>query len=439
MLRMMQCPHCGVENSAKRVACFQCQGDLSPVVEAPRTQVPAAAARPQQERTGPRAAPAPQRPLEARASRPPSTPWTEESGMLEWLFFPNSSRKARLFRQIEQQLRAGISIGEAFDYLGQGGDSRFQNHCQRIGRELFAGGTLTDAARPYHDLFAQEDLGLIRVGELSGNLAGVFGQMAQRLEQMIELRWGFVISHWHLFVIWLPSVLTGIPLVMAANDVFGVGILHMKETNYDEIIAALTTAFFRRAAMTTVPIVGGLIIVLLAWRMIGGTREGQQFQHRLLVSLPLVGGAFRRAAIGRFIGNLSALWGGGAPPSMAVEAAAEASGSRTLEARVKAVVPQLQGGASLGDSLASTGLFDGETLSVIRTGERSGDLPASLERLARDFHLHARLGLRRLPMISYLFIWGILALGMFWVMYTIVNVWYIKLPGELWNPEPFGG
>jgi len=392
----------------------------------------------------PRTAPAvgvpPRRsPLEEKATRPPATPWTEESGMMEWLFFPNASRKARLFRQVEQQLKAGISIGEAFDYLGQGGVSRFREHCARIGRELFAGGTLTDATQPFHDLFAQEDLGLIRVGELSGNLAGVFGQMAQRLEQLIELRWGFVISHWHLFIIWLPSILLGIPLVMALNDVFGVGILHMTERNFDDIINSLTTAFARRALVTTLPIVGGLIALLIGWRMIGATRGGQQFQHGLLVKLPLVGGAFRRAAVGRFIGNLSALWGGGASPSVAVEAAAEACGSRTLESRVKQIVPLLQGGASLGDALASTGIFDGETLSVIRTGERAGDLPGSLERLARDFHLHARLGLRRLPMLSYLFIWGVLAVGLFWIMYTLVNVWYIKLPGELWEPDPFGG
>src|SRR5262249_60608060 len=96
------------------------------------------------------------------------------------------------------------------------------------------------------------------------------------------------------------------------------------------------------------------------------------------LTLPTLGGLFRRSAITQFTRSLGTLLGGGTPLVPALENSADAIGNRSVSRRVQEVVPKVREGRELWKALEETGIFTDLTIEMIKVGESSGALEEML-------------------------------------------------------------
>ena len=86
----------------------------------------------------------------------------------------------------------------------------------------------------------------------------------------------------------------------------------------------------------------------------------------------------------RFASTLSILTGSGAPLLRALDTAASVMWARPMRRAAGAVAVHVREGVSLARALASQRVFPPLLIHLVANGEQSGQLPAMLERAARE-------------------------------------------------------
>jgi type IV pilus assembly protein PilC len=104
----------------------------------------------------------------------------------------------------------------------------------------------------------------------------------------------------------------------------------------------------------------------------------------LKLRLPIIGKVTRGLAASKFCRALGALYGAGVGPGESVRLAADACGNAVMAKGALEIIPRLESGQRLTDSLASTGHFPTMALQMMQVGEESGSLDTQLDKTA-DF------------------------------------------------------
>lgn len=135
--------------------------------------------------------------------------------------------------------------------------------------------------------------------------------------------------------------------------------------------------------------------------------------ERVILKLPMLGGAWRAALLARGCGLLTVLLQSGTSLVRSLEISAETLGSMHFRSLFLEAAESVMRGLSLRQSLARPGI-PGSMLGVIAAGEESGDLPRAFQEL--ETHYAARLSSRMLMLATLiepaliLFVGGIVAL-----------------------------
>src|SRR5207245_4222858 len=122
--------------------------------------------------------------------------------------------------------------------------------------------------------------------------------------------------------------------------------------------------------------VGGAML----WRREGWRERWQGF----LLATPVVGTVLRGLDTARFASTLAILTGSGAPLLRALETAAGVVWARPIRRAAHAAAAHVREGVSLSRALATQRVFPPLLVHLVANGEHSGQLPAMLERAARE-------------------------------------------------------
>src|SRR5256885_1929883 len=106
--------------------------------------------------------------------------------------------------------------------------------------------------------------------------------------------------------------------------------------------------------------------------------------HTLLLRLPVAGRVLSGLDTARFASTLSILTGSGAPLLRALDTAAGVVWARPMRRAADAVAAHVREGVSLARALASQRVFPPLLVHLVANGEQSGQLPAMLDRAARE-------------------------------------------------------
>jgi len=145
---------------------------------------------------------------------------------------------------------------------------------------------------------------------------------------------------------------------------------------------------------------------------------------RIRFMIPWYGGATKRFAVTRFATTLGHLLDAGISAPKALELAAETLGVPTWRSRVLAIIPRVQQGDRIVDSLDSAGFLPANASAIMLAGEEAGQLPevlADVAKMCEDEGSHiARIGCK---VLSLIFLMG--AIG--FAFYMLVTNLYLKL------------
>jgi general secretion pathway protein F len=284
-------------------------------------------------------------------------------------------------RQLATLVRSGMPLDQALgDVARQSGKNRVQRVVLAVRARVREGHSLANGLALFPAVFSELYRKTVQAGEQSGRLDVVLDRLADYLETSHEIRQKTMLA------LFYPALLTIVALAVVIGLVTYVvpQVVQVFE-NMNQQLPWITRAliafsgFLRAygiwliAALAALAVAGSLALRNPATRM---------RWHELLLRLPLVGKLLRGTNSARFARTLSILAASSVPILDALRIAGEVLPILPMRQAVEEAATRVREGASLRGALEKSGHFPPMTLSLIGSGESSGNLQAMLERAA---------------------------------------------------------
>ena len=284
-----------------------------------------------------------------------------------------------LYGQLADLLGSGVPLLRALDSLIRSTPAvGLRDLLKEIRAAVSQGKTLTDALRPYPEVFPTLHIAMIQAGERAAFLEEVLRNLSGFLERYEELRskvMGALIY---------PALLT------ALGSVVMLGALVFFVPRFEPLLAAA-----KKPLPTEILFAASKLVRSYWWLLlIGGGGAGfflwlnlqTEAARRKLegwqLKIPVVGNALRLLAITRFCRILGTMLANGVPLLAALKIAQNATGSTILAERIAECAESVRDGKRLSEPLAKGGFFPDQILAMIAVAEESNKLDKVLVQIS---------------------------------------------------------
>jgi type IV pilus assembly protein PilC len=297
-------------------------------------------------------------------------------GYFSFLFHRVGARSLALwYRSLSYLLRAGVSLSEAAHTLGEKCDnSTLRAVSRKVARAAREGKPMNAALQDYPGAFPAFARAVMEVGQQTGNLEKTSASLAQYYDQIYALQAAYRSQLAHPFILLAFYILIPVLPVWFFGG-FG----------------AFVLALIARTARTAII----LILLVLVWKALIQWQPFAQAFDRFKLSLPLLGGIFRKAALSRWARSMAMLFSAGVGMAKAAEVAAGACGNAAIEAAVRREVPRILEGQPLSAAMKASGEFPDTAVEMAAAGEQSGELDEMLTRVAGYYEAEVMTGQRQ--------------------------------------------
>ncbi|HTS22602.1 MAG TPA: type II secretion system inner membrane protein GspF [Casimicrobiaceae bacterium] len=286
-------------------------------------------------------------------------------------------------RQLSTLVSSGMPLDQALAAVAEQADHPGAARVLTAVREQVAAGEpLSGALSRFPRTFSQLYRGLAAVGAESGQLGGVLSRLADYLEARHALRQKFTAA------LIYPALVTLVALAVIATLLLYVvpqivAVYQQSRQTLPWLTRALiassdfvrATGWYWLAALGALAIAFALTLRRERWR--------EKWQE-LLLATPVVGAILRGLDTARFASTLAILIGSGAPLLRALDTAGNVVWARPIRRAAEAASVRVREGVSLARALASQRVFPALLVHLVANGEASGQLPAMLDRAARE-------------------------------------------------------
>jgi general secretion pathway protein F len=288
---------------------------------------------------------------------------------------------ALVTRQLATLTRAGQPLEEALRTVAQQTDrARIRRVILQVRSRVVEGHSLATGLGDFPSSFSDLFRATVAAGEQSGHLDLVLERLADYTEQRHATRQKVQLA------LFYPALLTGMAvLVTAALMVYVVPEVVKVFEDVGQELPPLTrgliatSAFLRASGML---LLVGLLVGGLALRYSLRVPHLRAGFDRSLLTVPVVGRLARGVNTARFARTFSILVASGVEVLEALRIAAQVVSNLPMRRAVEEAAMRVREGASLYGSLQKSRLFPPMTLSLIASGESSGNLDGMLERAA---------------------------------------------------------
>lgn len=286
-------------------------------------------------------------------------------------------------RQIAGLVASGLPLERALTALADEADDERQRNLVASLRAEVNGGTAFAAALSQHPReFSATYCAVVGAGEHSGNLGRVLERLADDLEQSQALK----------------SQLIGASLYPAIVTVVAVVIVTFLLAYVVPQVAQVFAGSKRALPMLTVIMLaignfvrnqGWLMLIALVLGAVGARLAWSRAAFRekfdaVWLTLPIVGKLARGYNGARFASTLAMLAGAGVPILKALQAAADTLSNRAMRTDALDALVLVREGAPLAVAMSQKKRFPGLLGMFARLGEQTGELPAMLDRAAKQ-------------------------------------------------------
>jgi general secretion pathway protein F len=318
-----------------------------------------------------------------------------------WLRQPLTSRKpsprdvASFTREFATLAQSDIPLDDALRIVSeQFAATRMRPVIMSLLEAVLGGAHLSDAMARHREAFPDEYVNMARAGEASGDMARVFGELADLLERRLELA-GRVTSALIYPCVLIVAALLSIAIIMGVlvpnlAPIFPEGGRSMPA-------AVAVTLWMREAwplilAAAAAVGIGGLVIGAMILR----SSHLRRVADRVLLGLPLAGTLSAEQNCARFTRTLGALLRTGVPMLPALASARSGVRNRHIGSGLDVSVEAVRDGQSLGRALTSCPSIPQVALRMIMVGEETGKLDEMLLRAAAVLEQQSQRRIERL-------------------------------------------
>lgn len=288
-------------------------------------------------------------------------------------------------RQLATMMRAGVPLLQAFDIVARGSTNpRLTKLLNEIRQDVETGTSLSVAFRKHPLYFDALYCNLVEAGESGGILEALLDRLAIYQEKTVALKQKIKSAlTYPIAVLVAAFVVTAIIMIFVVptfRDVFkSFGADLPAPTLF---VIWLSDIFVNYWWLIFAAIGGGLYFFFQSWKR---SVRMQKFMDRLLLKVPIFGDLIYKSVIARWTRTLATMFAAGVPLVEALDSVGGASGNAVFVEGTERIQRDVSTGASLTNSMQTTGLFPVMVLQMSSIGEESGSLDHMLGKAA-DFY-----------------------------------------------------
>jgi type IV pilus assembly protein PilC len=296
-----------------------------------------------------------------------------------------------------------------FEMQAKSGPMKLRDAARRIAGKLESGVTLEDALTAEGPNLPELFISLAAVGERSGRIPEVFGQLEEYYRLQGQMRREFRAQSTLPVIVFIGAVF------VIALTIFLMGLLASSESTATAPIGFGLTG--TSGAIIFLAVVGGVVGgALLAIKLLTSTVAKRAAFEAWLLRVPIVGPCVQAAALSRFCLALRLTLDSSLSIGKALKLSLAATGNAAFQAQSDRIVKRLKKGDELVKAIGNSAIFPVEFTASLNVGEESGQMPEVMARLAENYREETA---RRAKALTKLLAWGIYGLVAIFVIVAI--------------------
>jgi type IV pilus assembly protein PilC len=304
----------------------------------------------------------------------------------QWLFFNSSvplGEKVFFAENLRVMVHAGLSISEGMNTLALQAESKlFRKVLQFVKEHVEQGRLLSQGMAKFPKIFPPVFTNMIQIGELSGTLESVLGELATQMKKDYTLRSKVrsAMTYPIVVLVAMVGITVGLlvfvlPKMLAAYKEMGAGSLPWAT---QVLIAA---SDFMQAHGIAVGV--GFLVFVVGVILASKTGPGRSLLDLLIIKGPIIGPIARKVNLARFTRTLSGLMRTDIPVVQAFQVTADVLGNVHYSEAARECGERIKKGEVISATLSRyPTLFPPLVVQMISVGERSGTVDALLADVA---------------------------------------------------------
>jgi type II secretory pathway component PulF len=328
-----------------------------------------------------------------------------------------------LCRSMRYSLASGLLLRDVMDLLASKGTKPVRPVAAKISQDLKAGWDLQEALKKQQASFPPLFMALAAVGEESGNLPEVLGEMEKYYLLQQKLRREFRSQiRWPMF-----QLVAGILVIAGLIYVLG-EVIPRKGGRDAQVLDPLGVGLIGAdGAMKFLAIMfGGAFILWATWKLLRWLLQKRATVDRFLLRLPAVGPCLQAMALTRFSIALQLMLETNLSVLRTMRLAFMATDNAAYVAAYPRVDAALRAGNNIATSLGSAGVFPEKFLSAMAVAEESGHMPEVLRHQADEYDEETRRRLATLNQIAGWLVWLGVAILMITAIIRVFSTMYFE-------------
>jgi general secretion pathway protein F len=333
-------------------------------------------------------------------------------------------------RALRHNLSAGLSLRHVLRQQADRGPIAARPVAARLSAEIEQGESLEDALKQEKAAFPPMFVSMAIVGEQSGNLPEVLGELEKYFLLLQKLRREFLSQiAWPAFQFFLA------PFVIALM-IFFLAILSQGNRPFDPLGFGPAFTGAGGAVNFLLAFFGTLAALVALYFLITRTLKQRQAVDEVLLRLWVVGPTLTAMALMRFCMALRLTMETGMSIGRALRLSLQATGNTAFAAQAENVQGSVRSGEELAAALGSSGLFPKGFVDILANAEEGGRVSEVMQHQADFYEDEVR---RRLTILSRAASWGVYAGVACLIIFMIFRI-ALSIYGPMgpYDPKSYG-
>lgn len=286
-------------------------------------------------------------------------------------------------RQLAAMLNAGIPISRTlFTLCRQTENPTFRNALENITENIESGSSVSDAFSLYPLIFDDLYLGMIKAGEIGGNLGETISRLANQMQKEKVLKDSIKSATVYPISVAIFSIVILLAMLIFLVPVFEGFFPDGIEIPYaSKVIISLSQSIRTYWYLW----LSAVLVIIAAAYLYSRTDSGSTMLEKLWMKTPAFGSLFQKTIIARFARTFSTLFSSGIPVIQALESSGKSTGSRLIEQAIQETIVEIEEGKKIGETFEQNSIFPPLVTHMIAVGEETGSLPSLLNKIAEFY------------------------------------------------------
>ncbi len=297
-------------------------------------------------------------------------------------------------QELSTLLNAGVPLDRALSITSELTEKpAFRLVVQDVIRVLKGGKSLADSLAGHPEYFSELYINMVRAGEASGSLAGVFERLAEFERTRDDLRNYIISSMIYPALLALVGVGSILVLMYFVVPRFAAVFEESRiEMPLPTKMLIHTSRFVQAYGWMAIL---GAIAAIMALRIYIRTAAGRLWWDSFRLRVPLLGEAVRKAETARFASAMATLVANSVPLVQSIGIAGAILNNRRMAGSLASVAQGVKRGEGISAPLRRTGEFPPLAGHLLTVGEETGRLDQMFARMAEIYENDTRAAIRR--------------------------------------------